>query len=376
MRKITLGLYILFLIFITVFSYLFVDPNLIYLKQIFTGFAFSQKPIVTAIYSLIILLFFAFYIIFLNYFRKGILTLKDFKFIVGITVLILFFSYPATVSYDIFNYIATSKVFFLYHENPYLIMPIQFTGDPILLFMHAANKTALYGPFWILLTGIPYFLGFGNFLITLFSFKLFTLAFYFVAMAILYRLSKNIYFTAFFALNPLVILEILVSSHNDIIMMFFALMSLYFLKEKKWFLSILFILFSVFIKFATLFLLPVFAYVLFNYFRNKRIDWEKVYYLSSLFMILVFFLSPIREEIYPWYAIWFLIFVPLIQNRLMKYIYLTFSFSLLLRDLPFMLLGTYFGPTPFIKFAVSFAFPLLTVIYLILRKNRFIGNKK
>ena len=371
MKKIILGMYTLFLIFITIFTYVFIDPNLIYLKQVFTGLFMTQRLTITVIYSLIIAVFFVFYLVLLNFFRKKIFNSGEFKFIVGLTAIILFFSYPAMVSYDIFNYLATAKVLFLYHENPYLIMPIQFTGDPFLLFTHAANKTALYGPFWILLTGIPYFLGFGNFLITLFSFKFFTAIFYLATVGILYRMSKNIYFTAFFALNPLIILEVLVSGHNDIVMMFFALASLYYIKERKWLLSLLFIIFSVLIKYATLFLFPVFIYILFNYFRNKKIDWEKVYYLSSLFMLLVFFLSPIREEIYPWYSIWFLVFVPLVKNRLIKYIYLTFSFSLLLRDLPFMLIGTYFGPTPLIKFAVSFTFPLLTIIYLFLRKKRF-----
>lgn len=376
MKKIILALYSLFLILITVFSYIFIDPHLIYFKQIFTGFAYTQRSAATVIYSLIIISFFAFYLIFLYFFRKKIFSFREFKFIVGVTVLILFFAYPAMVSYDIFNYIATAKVLFLYHENPYLIMPIQFTGDPLLLFTHAANKIALYGPFWILLTGIPYFLGFGNFIITLFSFKLLTAIFYLASVVILYRTSKNVYKTALFALNPLVILEVLVSGHNDIVMMFFALSAFFCIKEKKWFLLLLFILFSVLIKYATLFLLPVFAYAIFNYFRDKKVDWEKVYYLSSLFMLAVFFLSPIREEIYPWYAIWFLIFVPLIQSRFMRYVYLTFSFSLLLRDLPFMLLGTYFGPTPLIKLIVSFTFPFLAVVYLSLRRNKFIGNKK
>ena len=279
MKKVILGLYILFLIFITVFSYLFIDPNLIYLKQIFTGLAFTQRFAVTAIYASIIVIFFVFYLIFLNFFKRGIFNSREFKLIVGATALILFFAYPATVSYDIFNYIATSKVLFLYHENPYLIMPIHFTGDPILLFMHAANKTALYGPFWILLTGIPYFLGFGNFLVTLFTFKFFTLAFYLGTIIILHRLSKNIYLTAFFALNPLVILEILASGHNDIVMMFFALVALYFLKEKKWFWLILFLTFSILIKFATLFLLPVFAYVVFNYFKSRKVGKKYIIYL-------------------------------------------------------------------------------------------------
>ena len=365
MKNVILGLYSLFLVFITIFSYLFVDPNLIYLKKIFTGFAFTQRPIVTIIYSLIIVIFFAFYLILLYYFKKKIFAFREFKLIVALTALILFFAYPAMVSYDIFNYLATAKVLFLYHENPYLVMPIQFTGDPMLLFMHAANKTALYGPIWILLTGIPYLSGFGNFLITLFSFKFFTTIFYFLTVVLLLRMSKNVFLTSLFALNPLIILEVVASGHNDIVMMFFALLSIYFLKERKIILFFTFIFFSILIKFATLFLLPVFAYVFFNYFKNKKVDWEKVYYLSSLLMLLVFFLSPIREEIYPWYAVWFLIFVPLIKDRIMKYIYFAFSFSLLFRDLPFMLLGTYFGSTPIIKFIFTFLPVTVVIVFLL-----------
>ncbi len=367
MKKIILGLYILFLLFFTVFSYFFIDPNLIYMKSIYTGLAFSQRQMVTAVYIISIFLFFTFYGIFLNFLRKNVLTLRDFKIITGVTVLVLFLSYPAMVSYDIFNYIATAKVLFLYHENPYLIMPIQFTGDPLLLFMHAANKTALYGPFWILLTGIPYFLGLGNFIITLFSFKLFTVIFYLASVWLLYKMTKNIFLTSIFTLNPLVILETLVSGHNDIVMMFFALLSIYFLKDKKFILFLIFFVLSVFIKFSTLFLIPVFGYVIYYYLKNKKVEWEKVYYLSSLFMLLIFFLSPIREEMYPWYSTWFLIFIPLIQNRLIKYIYLAFSFGLLFRDIPFMLIGTYFGPTPMLKIIFTFIPVTVSVIYIIFK---------
>ena len=368
MKKIVLSLYILFLLFVTFFSYLFIDPNLIFMKSLYSGFFIKERLIVTIIYSSIILTFFAFYAYFLNSFRRKTFNFFDFKFIIVLTLLFLFLSYPAMVSFDIFNYIATAKVLFFYNENPYIIMPIQFSGDPLLLFMHAANKTALYGPVWILITAIPYYLGFGNFILTLFSFKLFAAFFYLASVWILHRMTKNVFYTSFFALNPLVVLETLVSGHNDIVMMFFALLSMLFLKDKKIVWAIIFIFLSIFIKFSTIFLLPMGIYVLFQYAVNKSVNWKKILYLSSFFMFFIFLLSPIREEMYPWYAIWFLTFLPFMQNRLIRYVYLAFSFGLLFRDIPFMLLGTYSQPTPIIRTAFTAAPIAAVFLYLFLKK--------
>jgi hypothetical protein len=368
MNKLILGSYFAFLIIITIFSYIFIDPNLISFRSLFTGIAFSHRLFATLGYLSIILISFIFYLIFLHKFKKTYFGAREFRLILGGTVLILLFSYPAMVSYDIFNYIATAKVLFLYHENPYLIMPIQFLGDPLLLFTHAANKTALYGPVWIFLTGIPFLSGLGNFILTLFSFKIFNTAFYLATVCLIFRISRNHLKTALFAFNPLVLFEVLLGSHNDIVMMFLALVSIYFLREKRFLLSIIFLILSILIKFSTIFLLPVFVVAFIYYLRSKQINWDKFYITSSILMLIIFLLSPIREEIYPWYAVWFLIFLPLISNRFLKYIYLTFSFSLLLRDLPFMLMGTYFGPTPVSKILLTF-FPVgLVTVYLLIKK--------
>src|SRR5260221_3326430 len=115
------------------------------------------------------------------------------------------------LSYDIFNYIATAKVLFLYHENPYIIMPIEFLGDPFLLFMHAANKLALYGPFWIIMTGIPFLFSVKNFILSLLLFKLFVASFYFGTILFFNKLAKNLLSIFVFGLNPLVIIETSVS---------------------------------------------------------------------------------------------------------------------------------------------------------------------
>jgi len=363
--------YCIFLFFITTFSYLFIDPNFSYLHNLYSGFAFDYRLQTTILYLLVIFLFFIFYFLFLWLVYKKRLNGEYIRLLIFTTVGVLFFSYPAVLSYDIFNYIATGKVIFFYHENPYIVMPIEFAGDSVLAFTHAANKIALYGSSWILLTLIPYTAGFGNFLLILFSFKLFIVLFYFALSFLIWKISKNIFSVCLFALNPLVLIETLVSSHNDVIMMFFALFSFYLLMRKKnILLAIIFFILSVFIKYATFILIPVFLYVFWRTIRKKAVDWQKIFYFSALLMLGGFFLSPIREEIYPWYAIWFLSFTFLIpEKKFFLNISLAFSFSLLLRYIPYMLTGTYIGQTPILKELLSFTLPVLYSLYYVLKKK-------
>lgn len=380
MHKIYYFLYSFFLISFSFFSYIFVDSNLIYFNSIYTGLDTASREITSIFYFLFILLYFVFYISFLILVKKNKINLKNFKILISLTVGFLILSYPAMLSYDVFNYIATAKVTFFYNENPYIIMPIEFTGDPILLFMHAANKTALYGLSWVVLTAIPYLLGLGNFMLTLFTFKLFILCFYLATIMLIWRISKNIFSAALFALNPLVIIETLVSSHNDIVMMFFALLSFYFIKTmkkgivfKNLFLSIILLIISIFIKYATLILIPVFLYLLWKNYLREKINWDKIFIISAILMFLAFISAPIREEIYPWYAIWFLIFSVLSSNRYVKTISIVFSFSLLFRYVPFMLTGTHFDITPILKTIITFI-PIVLTIFLFIIKNLWPKN--
>lgn len=370
MKKIIFVAYGLVLLGFTLFSYAFVDPNLFYLKKIYSGFAFQYRGVATILYLLSIVLFSIFYLLFLWLLKKKVLTISSIKWLIGISSFFLLFSYPAMLSYDIFNYTATAKVLFFYHENPYLFMPIEFISDPLLLFTHAANKIALYGPVWIILTGLPYFFGFGNFLLNILSLKLLIGVFYLEMIFLIWKLSKNIFSTVLFALNPLVIIETLVSGHNDTAMMFFALFSFFLLTKKKLFLGALFLIFSILIKYATLALVPLFLYGTWKILQKQTVDWEKIWYFSAWAMFIAFLLSPIREEIYPWYAIWFLPFIALIpKKRLLLFISLALSFGLLLRYIPFMLLGTHFGVTPFIKAFVTFAPAFLVLLYFFVKEK-------
>ncbi|MDP3988192.1 MAG: hypothetical protein Q8P80_03555 [Candidatus Levybacteria bacterium] len=366
MKKIIFTLYFIFLLLLTGFSYLFVDPNFFYLKGEYLRFAFNNRSLVTLIYTAFIFLFFIFYFLFVALARKNQLSLKAVKALIGATS-VLIFSYPAMLSYDIFNYAATAKVSFFYQENPYLVMPIEFVGDPLLAFTHAANKFALYGPLWIFLTGIPHFLGFGNFLLILLNIKFFIVLFYLATVFLIWKILNNLNSVLLFALNPLIIIETFVSSHNDIAMMFLALLSLFLLFRKKVFLAIIFLILSILIKYATLFLLPVFGYIIWKNIVKKKISQDKIFLLSAFSMFVVFILAPLREEIYPWYAIWFLIFFLLLPSKkFIVWLSIAFSFGLLLRYLPFMYQGSYLGIVQPAKTVLTFIPPVFVSIYFIL----------
>jgi hypothetical protein len=310
--------------------------------------------------------FFSFYLVFIKLKKEKKLSDSNLKILIASSFLVLLLAYPAMLSFDIFNYILTAKVAFLYHENPYLIMPIQITPEPMLAFTHAANKIALYGPSWIGLSFLPHILGFGNFLLTLLNFKLLSIVFYLMALKVFIKLKKDTALV-FFALNPLVLMETVLSGHNDIVMMFFSLIGILFLSRRKVFLAFVMLSISILVKYSTLLLLPVFIYISYANYKRKEINWEKMYISCALLMFVAFLLSPIREEIYPWYFIWPLLFVSLTRSMLMKYISVAFSFGLLFRYVPFMLLGTYADPTPIIKTLVTFIPPILTLLFVAIK---------
>lgn len=347
-------LYSVYLLLLVIFSYQFIDPNLMYFHSFYSGFAYIHRYVTAMLYAGFILIAFILYMLLLRAIEQRHMSLKTIIFLLSVTGIFLIAAYPAMLSYDIFNYIATAKVAFYYHENPYIIMPVSFIGEPLLQFMHAANKTALYGPLWILLTAIPGITGYKNFVLVLFAMKLLQAFFYSATVFLIWLITKNKYAVAFFGLNPLVCLESLLSSHNDMSMIFLCLLAYYFLKKSN-LLSLSFLILSVCIKFVSIILLPLFIAVLFFKIPISR---EKFILLCALLLFGVFLLAPFREEIYPWYSIWFLSFLTLSQKqKTIQELSIWLTAGLLCSYIPYMYSGTYAGATPLLKIICTWSIP-------------------
>lgn len=361
--NIIVWLYVLFLVLIVIFSYGFVDPNFpLKPPGLLQDLVYQKRPLATGIYVAVVAGLFVFYAHFLRRVKKGNLTLNQAWKVILAAAGVLFFSFPA-FSHDIFNYMATAKVAFFYQENPYLVMPMEFPGEPMLLFMHAANKYALYGPAWISLTALAHELGRGHLLLSVFTFKALVMAFYLGLAWLISRLSKSrVYSLVFFALNPLVLIETLVSGHNDVVMMFFGLLSLFLLFQKRRVTSLVFLGISAGIKYATIVFLPF--YFLFGWLKKPRKKSRLVTELALAMYFVFLFLSPLREEIYSWYLIWIISLVALVpEKKFLSWLTLGFSLGLLLRLTPFLYTRQWTGMTPIVKTLTTFIPPLLITGY-------------
>lgn len=348
-----------------IFSYGFVDQNFPLPAPAFLfRLVHTNRGLATAILVAMVIISFIVYFRFLDRAKRKEITPRRAWLLILSVSLVLLFSWPA-FSYDIFNYLATAKVSFHYQENPYLVMPIEFEGEPMLAFMHAANKYALYGPVWILLTAFPHFLGQGNLILTVFAFKLLILLFYLGSGWFIWRLSdKNLYSLIFFAFNPLVIIETLVSAHNDVVMMLLVLLAFWLMERQKKLASLVAWLLSVGVKFATIVLLPLLILEK-RFKKGSRFTW------AAVTMFLVFLASPLREEIYSWYFIWIITFAALVpQNKWLRWLSWSFSAGLLLRYTPFLYWRNYGGLTPLVKNLTTFVPPFFVLVILAWQRIR------
>ena len=364
MKNYIYKVYGLILIVVAIFSYGFVDTNFPYQSLDFLHkLVYEQRALATILYVGIILSMFVIYALLLRKAKK--INSSTVWKLVWLSAGILLLAYPA-FSNDIFNYIATAKVTYSYGENPYFVMPIEIENEPMLIFMHAANKFALYGVSWITLSAIPHFLGLNNLLLTMFTFKLFIVSFYIGLCLVIWRLSdRKASALIFFALNPLVLLETFVGVHNDVVAMFFALLSYYLLQKRRLYLSLLILVISIFIKYATIFLLPAYIFAFVFTLKKKTIDWDRIWSWSAISMLAIFMLSPLREEMYSWYFIWPISFIALLNLRksAIGLVVAVFSVGLLLRFVPFIYTREWGGVTPLVKMLVTLVPPIIALIY-------------
>jgi len=263
----------------------------------------------------------------------------------------------------------TAKVAFTYHENPYIVMPIEISNDANLAFTRAANKVALYGPVWLLLTWVPHTLGMGNIWETLIAFKFINALWYIGFCILIWRVTKSMKNVVFFSLNPLVLIETLVSGHNDIVMMVLACGGLLLWEKRKWtshLMGLVLLVLSVFIKGATVVLVPLLFF--------RKLTQERLFFIASCLLLVVFFiLAPIREELYPWYAVWFLslaAFLPYPKYSLFWQFCIVLSLGLELRHVPYMAMGYYEGPGPMLRAMVTVIPVILWILYKVYKNYK------
>lgn len=329
---------------------------------------YFNRPLSAYLYIGIISLLFISYLSLLHLANKGVVSLALFWKITIFSVVILAFSYNA-FSYDLFNYIFDAKIVTAYQQNPYEHKALDYAGDPMLSFMRWTHRVYPYGPTWLLVTIPLSYLGMGYFLVTFFLFKFlmagsFLGSLYF-AQKILKKIDykKSVFALLFFALNPLVIIESVVSSHNDSVMIFFALLSVYLLLERRYIGSVIGILLSIGVKFATVFMLPAYAYLMFTSFSKKQSNKDIFFGLLLGFMSLAVVVVSIRTNFQPWYLLIALPFgIFLSQKYYVVIPFVVLSFLALFQYVPYLYLGNWDPPVPSILFSLLIGSIILSAV--------------
>ncbi|MEN9406785.1 MAG: hypothetical protein RLZZ455_1, partial [Candidatus Parcubacteria bacterium] len=196
----------------------FIQP----IQQGFQWIGYFNRPLSTSLFIGIIAMFFVSFMLLVKDALRGRLRKRSVWFLILFSTVLLVFSYTA-FSYDLFNYIFDAKIITHYHENPYFKKALDYPGDPMLSFMHWTHRVYPYGPSWLIFTVPLSFVGVQYFVLTYFLFKIAIGMCFIGTCYFLQKIAQRLHsgsstgVLVLFALNPLVIIESLISGHNDIV---------------------------------------------------------------------------------------------------------------------------------------------------------------
>lgn len=350
---------------VSLYSYALVDPNITLISHpIWTSFRNSMVQLgyhqreSSSIYFVLLIVGLGLF----NYFAT-----KEFKRINVLRLalgaaLISLVSYPF-LSHDFFNYLFDAKILTFYHQNPYLHKAIDFPNDPWVRFMHWTIRVYPYGPTFLPITFIPSFLAFGKFILNMWFFKTLFAGFYFLSVYYLNKIDKKM--AVFFATHPLIIIEGLINSHNDLLAVSFGIVGVYYFIHKAWNKSLFSFIFSAGIKYFTspLLLLSIPSA---NEAHKKR--FVMLSFISTILLILYI---SFTSEIQPWYFLNIFIFLPFYKDFIMK---LSFFFTgLVFAYYPYVRFGNWTASTISQKHTIILIFFIANLAYYLFKKKRTIA---
>ncbi len=227
-------------------------------------------------------------------------------------------TYPINAN-DLFRYVIRGRVSSVYGQSPYAAAPDAFPDDPFLpLAGEWADETSPYGPLWELLaTGITQ-LTQNNLLAGLLSFKLVGLLAHLTCGWLIWRLlaqadaAKQRSFTLLWLWNPALLLMFVVDGHNDVLMMVWQLVAIWFWRRKrpalsssmklsvpKWpSLTLFFLLLAALTKPIALLPIPFFALAIWRELENnaarlRLFGWAVIWGGTAVWLAFLPFGSPL-----------------------------------------------------------------------------------
>ncbi len=347
-----IALYVVVLLSLSLYSYALIDPNLslmsnkywVLFRDPLVQFGYYHRDQSWYTYFILVVLLFLFHYFFLRTYKRY--NPVRISLIIGS---ILLFSYPF-LSHDFFNYIFDAKILTYYGQNPYLHKALDYPADEWLRFMHWTHRSYPYGPFFLVLTLIPSYLAVGKFILNYFFFKILFVSLYVVAVYFLNKLDKRSALE--FATHPLIIIEGLVATHNDLLAVSLGIVGFYYLfKQKQVWGRVLFVL-SALIKYTTLPLPLLMAE------KKNWINWMALIVQVGLLVYLSVF-----REIQQWYFLTLFAYLPLYKSIIQKTN--IFLFGLLMSYYPYIYLGGWDGDEKmWWKHVIINVFAAINILYI------------
>lgn len=331
MQRVLTVILVLIAVAFFLFSYLWVDLAIVLMlgashpivNNLYPAMVFGEGNRQTHALIYLALLSFVFVIQLILFKKADILNSKFFFITAFITTIIFSLSYPL-FSHDIFTYLFFSKVVVTYQMNPYLVTPNDFRLTDLWVgFIHSVDGHYRYGIVYLLYTLIPMFILSGSkFILNFFALKLMNALLFFITGVVLYKYFNNdnkVFALWFF--NPLLIIELLINAHNDLLMIVLFIFSVVLLKNKKYFYSIGFAIASAATKYISLYATPMLV-------LNEK--WRDLFFKASS-LVLISYLVTTATAVHSWYYSWFFMFIPFMKlSRLSNYFILTLGFLLMI----------------------------------------------
>lgn len=212
---------------------------------------------------------------------------------------IAFFSYPI-LSTDIFSYMLSERVATVHNENIWKVIPANFPDDPYFPLADWKETTSVYGGVHYLAYYLPAKIAGDNLWLSIFLYKLIPTIFSLATVYVLYLLLKlkHSHFVEkgmrLVLWNPLYVLEIVGAGHNESLMIFFTLLSLFFFWRNLWLYAGIAIALAVQVK-----IIPLIFFVLLGFalFQKRQLKSLLVFVLAFAVTNALYFvfmqLSPI-----------------------------------------------------------------------------------
>ena len=273
------------------FSYFFVitDDNIV-------------KFLDASSYIVIFLILFLLYFMILKKHNKIFKNIKGVLIFVTIVGILFSIVIPST-SLDVYSYIGNGWADAHYGENPYYtpVEEILLRDGLDQMLGRVARvwrtETVIYGPAWSLVCKALTSLSFGNLEFSLYIFKFASLLVLLGSTYLIYKITNKKFFAIMFGLNPFVLFEFLSNVHNDIFLVFFILLSIYFIKNKKNIaLAVASLAIATAMKYLSILLLPfILAYALKDEKIKEKIKKIIIYSLEFIAIIVGLYLIYLRD---------------------------------------------------------------------------------